>query len=238
MNEAFITLALLSLFDLEQYTYLSELDPPPSYTDAIADSPPTYKPIASLDRPHNEKEDVPGWESFDYGLKELELHLNPMTPSTIDLGDSSTFRQVGGAKKKKQAAKQANQAKWAGSGDEGNKDDGEAGENGGGGGGGGGGGSNNGDGGAGDDGGGEDWNTGNKKKKGKKGKAAEEEEEKKKEEEEEQRKNDEAEAAGVGDPLSWANAGDANPDDEWGGFTTTAKKGKKGKKEKVIRCYL
>jgi len=229
VHEDLITLALLSPLDLEQHTYLSESDPPPSYTDAIADAPPTYKPIANLDRQHNEHDVVPGWQR-----KDLKLHLNPITPSMIDFGDSSNFHQVG-AKKKKQQAKQADKAKWADSGDEGNKDEGGGEENGGGGGGGG---SDNGDGGAGDDGGGgDDWNTGNKKKKGKKGKAAEEEEEKKKEEEE-QRKKDEADAVGGDDPLSWANGGDANPADEWSGFSTTAKKGKKGKKEKVNRNNL
>ena len=54
------------------------------------------------------------------------------------------------------------------------------------------------------------------------------------EEDEEQKKNDEVEGAG-GDPLSWANDGDANPNDDWGAFTATAKKGNKGKKEKVSR---
>lgn len=229
MHEDLITLALLSPFDLEQHTYLSESDPPPSYTDAIADAPPTYKPIAKLDRQHNEHDVVPGWQR-----KDLKLHLNPITPSMIDFGDSSNFHQVG-TKKKKQQAKQADKAKWADSGDEGNKDEGGGGEENAGGGGGGG--SDNGDGGAGDDGGGgDDWNTGNKKKKGKKGKAAEEEEKKK--EEEEQRKKDEADAVGGDDPLSWADGGDANPADDWSGFSTTAKKGKKSKKEKVNRNNL
>ena len=226
MND-FVTLALLSLFALGQNTCLSELDPPPSYTDAITDAPPIYEFNGSLDRLHNQPEDDPKREIFKVRLKESEFLLNPMTPSKIDFGDSSSFRQVGN-KKKKQAAKQADKAKWAESGDEGNKDNGGGEDDGGGGGGEGG--SNNGDGGAGDDGAGDDWNTGDKKKKGKKGKAAEEEEKRKKEEEE-QKKKEEAEAAS-GDPISWANGGDVNPDDDWGDFTATAKKGNKGKKGK------
>lgn len=220
----------LSPFNLEWNTSLSELDPPPSYHDAVADTPPTYETNGNLDQLHCERENNPSREIYDLQVKGLDL-LSPMTPSTIDFGDSSNFRQAGNNKKKKAATK----AKWAGSGDEGNNEDGGGEENGGGEGGGeGGGAGNNEGGGAGDDGGGDDWNTGNKKKKGKKGKAAEEEE-KKKREEEEQKQKDEAQAASGGDPLSWANEGDANPDDEWGGFTTTAKKGKKGKKDKVIQ---
>ena len=159
-----------------------------------------------------------------------------MTAVAIDLNDTSTFRQC--AKKKKQAAKSSD---WpdepAG---EGANEGAEGGDNAGGGAAGGA--ANNGDGGAGDDGGGgDDWNFGGsgKKKKRKKGKNAvdEEEEKKKKEEEEEEKKQKEEEEAGGADPLDWMKDGDTKPDDDWGGFASTDKKGKKNKKGKV-RCRL
>lgn len=168
-----------------------------------------------------------------------------MPPRAVDLGDTSGFVTHAGAKKKKQAAKQADKAKWANSDDEGgSKEGGEANENAGGAGG-----SNNGDGGAGGDDGDDIWDTG-KKKKGKKGKGGvdeekekkkkeEEEEEKKRKEEDENAKREEEDVANGDNPLSWADSvGDANPDDDWTGFTSTAKKGKKGKKGKVSLAIL
>lgn len=201
--------------------------PPPSYHEAITDAPPDYTSTDCLVHCLTINLGVFPLASQG-GTPQLKAPLSLtglMSPPAVNFDDTSNF-QSHGAKKKKQAQKKATQAKWADSDDEGNKEDGDGEENGGGGGG-----SNHGDGGAGDD--GDDWDTG-KKKKGKKGKQnVDEEEQKKKEEEEEQKKKDEEEAASGGNPLSWADGGDANPDDEWGGFTAAGKKGKKGKKGKV-----
>lgn len=202
--------------------------PPPSYHEAITDAPPDYTSTDSLAHCHSINFDIPFLAPKGGGDRQLKDPLplpGLMSPPAINFDDTSNTRSHG-ANKKKQMQKKANQAKWAESDDEGNKDDGNGEENGGGGGG-----SNHGDGGAGDD--GDDWDTG-KKKKGKKGKQnVDEEEEKKKKEEEEQKKKEEEEAANGGDPFSWVDGGDANPDDESGGFTTAGKKGKKGKKGKV-----
>ncbi|KAL8929908.1 MAG: hypothetical protein Q9208_001052 [Pyrenodesmia sp. 3 TL-2023] len=167
-----------------------------------------------------------------------------MKPIQIDFDDSSTFRQAKGKGAAKKAQKQADQAKWADDGGDGANEGGNAGDNPGGAGAGGGGGSNNGDGGAGDDGGGwDDWATGGgkkKKKKGKKGKNEEEDEEKDKEEdgqkdkeEEEEKKEKEANGGAGANDLSWMEDTIAKPDDEWAGFATTDKKGKKSKKGKA-----
>lgn len=161
-----------------------------------------------------------------------------MTPVTVDLNHTSTFRQVGKNSKKKQAAKSSD---WPDESDAGANRGAEGGDNAGGGAGGGA--ANNGDGGAGDDGGGaDDWNYGSgKKKKGKKGKnAVDEEEEKKRKEEEEERKRkeeeeeeeDNHEAAGA-DPLDWMKDGDTKPENDWAGFASTDKKGRKSMKGKV-----
>lgn len=208
--------------------YCFHLDPPPSYYDSIADEPPIYDStdnLASVPPPYQQQELPP---AYDY-VPTIANEPGSMTIPGIDLDDTSSFRQVGGAKKNKKAQKAADQAKWANGGDEDNKEGAAGEENGGGDAGG----SNNGDGGAGGDGGGRgddwnDWDTGKGKKKGKKSK----EEEKEKQEEEEKKKKEEEEAANGGNALSWAD--EANADDDWGGFTTAAtKKDKKGKKGKV-----
>ena len=232
----------MDFLEATEQTPPSDCSPPPSYDDAVTDVPPDYASSESL--AHRKP-------LCDSALPPVYLRRTPqpyepralsglMSSSIIDFDDTSNFQSHGGAKKKKQAAKAANQAKWAGSGDEGNKE-GENGE--GNDGGEGGGGSNNGNGGAGDD-GGDDWDLGGgggkKNKKGRKGKnTVDDEDEKKKKEEEERKKKEEEEeeeeaaaAANGGGSLSWADGGDANPDDEWSGFTT-AKKGKKNKKGKV-----
>ena len=229
--------------------------PPPSYSDAILDAPPDYSTSESLAHakplPHHIR--YPTYTAHHLDRPPVYLEpLKPMMLPKVDLDDSSNFQSHAGKKDKKNK-KAADKAKWAGddSGDEGNKNEGDAEENAGGAGGGAGGGSNNGDGGAGGD-GGDDWNTGNskKKKKGKKGKAGvDEEEERKKneeqeeedrkkneEQEEEDRKKSEADAAAEtgGNQLAWAEDGEVNGDDDWGGFTTT--KLKKSKKGKVCHC--
>ena len=166
-----------------------------------------------------------------------------MTPPTIDFGDTSTFTSHGGAKKKKQAQKAADKAKWGeGSGDEGSKQDGDepTGDPIGGGGadGGDGAGDNDGNGGAGGD--GEDdgdwggWGGGKKKKKGKKGKAGVDEEEEKRKQEKEaaaaaKKKEDEDAAANPGASLSWADDAIAEADGDYGFATAKPKKGKKSK---------
>lgn len=214
------------------------LPPPPSYRDAVADAPPDYTTTDCLAVSHTDEPRRPP-SYLDSRRREQKIAVlleDPMAPRAVDLGDTSGF-VTHGAKKKKQEAKQASQAKWANPDDEGgSKEGGEANGNAGGAAGG----SNNGDGGgAGGDEGDDWWDTG-KKKKGKKGNGGvDEEEERRKKEEEEERKRKEEEEYDVGnggDPLSWADSvGDANanPNDEWGGFTTTAKKGKKDKKGKV-----
>ena len=204
--------------------------PPPTYHEVITDAPPDYTSTDCLARCHIINPSVlsPTSKSRDRPSKDPLPLTGLMSPPAINFDDTSNI-QSHGSKKKKQTQKKANHAKWANSDDEGNKEDGNDEENGGGGGG-----SNHGDGGAdggaGDD--GDDWDTG--KKKGKKGKQnVDEEEEKKNKEEEEQRKKDEEEAASGGNPLTWVDGGDANPDDECGGFMAAGKKGKKGKKGKV-----
>lgn len=223
-------------------------DPPPSYIESQADTLPEYARIdpsiyshAQFTHPLSPKQADAHIQELKFRLLDEKSILHSMTVPVIDFDDSSNFRQAAG-KKQKKAQNAANKSKWA-DGGEGNEDGADGGEDGGGGGGGGGDGSNNGDGaagGAGGDGGGgddwgNDWNAPSKKKKGKKGKAVEEEEEeeKKKQEEEEQKKKDEENAANGGS-LDWANEGGAK--DDWGGFTSTAKKGKKNKKDKVRRC--
>ena len=232
----------LELLELVENLLWSAIEPPPSYEDSINAAPPQY----ILENPA-----VEGQLQHHLSLapansleKTTECDLCHMTTPGVDFGDTSNFRQV--AKKKKT---KGGQNQGTNSGDEGNKEGAGDEDNGGGGhggddgfGGNGGGGGNNGDGGAGDGGGdegggggGDGWNTG-KKKKNKKGKAGvdEEEEKKKKEEEEkkkEEKKKEQEKPDNAVDSLSWANDGDANPDDEWGGFTE--KKNKKGKKGKV-----
>ena len=209
-------------------TYSILTDSPPSYHDSIADSPPSYdicEGLNSIQLCSKAFSLPPGYSDI---AQSSFLLPRSMTAPDIDLTDTSSFRQAAG-KKKKQQAKQANQAKWADGGDEGSKDGGDGEENGEGGGG-----NNNGDGGAGDGGGGgDDWNDWDSGKK-KKGKKAKEEEKKKREEEEEEEKakKEEEEAANKDNPLSWADEANGDLGDDWGGFTTTAKKDKK-KKGKV-----
>lgn len=216
-----------------------DIDPPPPYSASVADVPPCYQPLHPLPYQQNSApEDLSRhrYKAYHSPSWRAELHaappILPMTSVAIDLNDTSTCRQVGGNKKKKQAAKWSD---WPDEPDAGGANGGaEGGDNAGGGAGGGA--ANNGDGGAGDDGGGgDDWNFGSgKKKKGKKGKnAVDEEEEKKKKEEEEERKRKEEEEAAAADPLDWMKDGDTKPDDDWGGSASTDKKGKKNKKGKV-----
>ena len=151
----------------------------------------------------------------------------------IDFEDSSNV-QTRGKKAAKKAAKQAQQAKWLGSGDEGEGGTAGGGEDGTGGGGGDGGSGAGGDGGGDDNNGGgddgNDWAFGGGKKNKKKSK-------KQQEEEEEQKKKDE-EAAG--NSLSWADdAIGANAEDEWtAGFTSKKDKKKKGKKVMLSQTTL
>ncbi|KAL8752966.1 MAG: hypothetical protein Q9199_005373 [Rusavskia elegans] len=225
---------------------LLDIDPPPPYSASVADVPPCYQSLHPLPyQQDSAPEDLCRlrYEAYHSPSWRAELHtpppILPMTPVAIDLNDTSTFRQVGN-KKKKQAAKSSD---WPDEPDAGGVNGGaEGGDNPGGGAGGGA--ANNGDDGAGDDGGGgDDWNSGSgkKKKKGKKGKnAVDEEEEKKKEEEEEEeeeRKRKEEEEAAGADPLDWMKDGDTKPDDDWGGFASTDKKGKKNKKGKVEPAF-
>ncbi|KAL8913149.1 MAG: hypothetical protein Q9171_001943 [Xanthocarpia ochracea] len=228
-------------------TEFNHIDPPPPYSASVTDAPPCYQSLQPL--PYHQKPAAESLCQYRYQNYNIslwpELHtsqplIHPMTPPAIDLNDTSTFRQVGG-KKKKQAAKSTD---WPDEGDGGAKDGAEGADNAGGGAGGGG--ANNGDGGAGagdDGGGGDEWNFGGGGKKGKKNKkgknAVDEDEEKRKKEEEEERKRkeEEEEDAGGAGALDWMNDGDTKPDDDWGGFTSTDKKGKKNKKGKTEPAF-
>ena len=225
-----------------------ELDAPPSYLDSTRDTPPPYAEV-DLKKLLGDFESIIT-ASFTRSTAKspprpeplVRYHEDPiqsMTTPSIDFDDTSNFRQA--AKKGKggggKAQKQANKNSW-GSGDEGNKDagggdgDGAAGD--------GGGNAAGGAGGDGGDGGDEwnDWSAPGKKKKGKKGKGGVDEEEEKKRKEEEEEKEKEQEDAAKANPLSWADSGNPSQDDEWGGFTSTTKKGKKGKKDKVFHSFL
>ena len=223
-------------------------DPPPPYDNETSDAPPPYTlHYTPAQSPPSSEPRLGGIDPF---ARSAIIWTQPMTAPKPDLSASAEFRQRG--KKKKNPKK--GDDNWA-SGDEGKKDggtdeknngddagDGAAGGAGAGAGAGGGGG-DDGDGGAGNGGGDDEWNTGKKKKKGKKGKAAVEEEEEKKleeekkmkqQEEEDERKKAEQEEATTGGGLpAWPSGGDADPGDEWGGFTKAEKKGKKGKKGKA-----
>ena len=229
-----------------------ELDAPPSYLDSTSDAPPPYaevdvkkllddiESIITTSFTRSTARSAPRPKTLVRYHDDL---IKSMTTPLIDFDDTSNFRQ---AKKNKggggKAQKHDNKNSW-GSDDEGKKDpgggegEGDAAAGDGGGNAAGGAGGDGGDGG-GDDGGDDwnDWGAPSKKKKGKKGKGAvDEEEEKRKKEEEEKEK--EQEDAAKANPLSWANPGNPSPDEEWG-FNSTSKKGKKGKKDKVIHCFL
>ncbi|KAL8828751.1 MAG: hypothetical protein Q9170_006472, partial [Blastenia crenularia] len=226
------------------------IDPPPTYTAAVKDTPPCYQLLqVPITRPEPSTEVSEAWQVKDdqriprlTGLQTPTSPIFLMKPAAIDFGDTSTFRQAG-KKAAKKTQQKASQDKWADNAGEGANEGGNdnAGGGGDGGGGGAGGGSNNGDGGAGDDGGGDDgggdeWNFGGgkKKKKGKKNKnALDEEEEEKEKEEEEKKKKKEANGMSGAQDLSWMDDAVGKPDDEWGAFTTTDKKGKKNKKGKT-----
>lgn len=233
----------IELVDFAKPSSDSHDDPPPSYIESQADLPPLYaqidpsiyppKPSTPARCPKGTRSDIVSWQNWWSQPRDQSVFPQMPVPD-LDFDDSSNFRQAAG-KKNKKGQQGANQSSWADPGDEGNKDGADGEKHGGVGGG-----SNNGDGGAGGaggaggDGGGDDWgNDWNapKKKKGKKGKSVDEEEEKKKQEEEE-RKKEEEEAALNGDPLDWANEVDTNANDDWEGFTSTTKKGKKNKKDK------
>jgi hypothetical protein len=209
-------------------------NPPPPYDPS--DQPPAYLVTEDLARAHIEVDSSAPLNQISSKDDSIDHNGNGVMDDTIDFGDTTGVQSRG--KKQKQAAKKAQQAKWAeddneeggqnaGDGGDGNGggggDDGNAG---GGAGGSGGDGDNNGDG-AGDN---DDWfgGGGKKNKKGKKSKKQEEEE---KEEEEEQKKKEE-EDAGASNTLNWADdANAANGEDDWtASFTTKKDKKKKGKK--------
>ncbi|KAK3176335.1 hypothetical protein OEA41_007658 [Lepraria neglecta] len=210
-------------------TYPLHTEPPPSYYESIADLPPSYDLGEDFTSTQLASKRLNLPPAYYYIPQSIILPPEPMTAPDVDFGDTSNFRQAAG-KKAKKTAKQVSQAKWADDGDGGSKDGGDGEENGEGGGGG----SNGGDGGAGDGGGGgDDWDAWDTGKKNKKGKKAKEEEKKKQEEEEAKKKEEEEEAANNDNPLSWADEVNGDVGDDWGGFTTTTKKDKKGKKVKV-----
>ncbi|KAJ9668531.1 hypothetical protein H2201_001172 [Coniosporium apollinis] len=213
---------------------------PPDYDYTVLDSPPDYTTtdtLATVQFPYFEVSPPLYHHLYPFAREpEIGFGDSPISPK-VDFSNTDNLRERA---KKKAAAKKADAWK-----DEEKKEDNAGKQNAGGGDGdnggdtgGAGGGNSGGDGGDGGGGGGgddgDDWGFGGskKKKKGKKGKAAEadEEEEKKKQEEEEA-----AAAAPMADSAFSIDTGDAggdaNPDDEWGGFATAGKK-KKGKKGK------
>lgn len=235
--------------------------PPPPYDNVIADMPPEYMGRDEFDHcrvgmPASAPRSAVRTEKVK---TDGALLGDSVTPLPIDLNDTSKFRSH---PKKKKGAKKGAQDQWtepgnggdkgnvAGGGEDGGNADGSAGNGdaggaGGAGAGGGGGGDDGAGGGGGDD---EGWDDGGNKKKNKKKKKKKEEEEEeekqrkgeeeKQRKEEEERKAKEAEEAATadnaGNSLSWAD--DANPDDDWSGFTTTTKK-KKGKKNKASTTF-
>lgn len=211
---------------------MPHIEPSPSYYEPIADEVPHYdfaENPASVQPPYKQQTPPP---AYDYVPQHISS--DSMTAPGINFDDTSTFRQAAG-KKAKKAQQQAQKSKWADDGDEGNKDGGEGNGDGGEGGGG-----NNGDGGAGGGGGGgddwNDWDTGNKKNKSRK--AKEEEKKKQEEEEEEKRKEEDAAAANGTNVLAWADDSNGDLGDDWGSFTATTKKDKKGKNGKVSQTYV
>ncbi|KAK4995995.1 hypothetical protein LTR66_004316, partial [Elasticomyces elasticus] len=214
---------------------------PPTYEESQEDTPPDYTAtdapaivnLAWFDLKEHLECYRKLWDSCSQGPAK-----EPTLAPDIDFSTPHNVR-VRGKKKAKQAAARAQKDKWADDDDEEQKpaDDGEQNGDNDGGDGAGAGGAGGGDGNGGDD--GDDWDDG-KKKKGKKDKKKnafswdEDDEDQKKEDEELKKKEEEdaalaASAATIGESAG----GDANPDDEWGGFATAGKK-KKGKKGKNV----
>lgn len=195
----------------------------PSYDDALIDLPPPWSG-RTLTIPSTFDTDSPPLDSSSW-----TSNFHP----TIDWTSVDNIRSHV-SKKKKQAEKKAQQSKWFESDNEGDKagEEGEAhGDGAGGSGGAAGGSGDGGNGGAGDD-DDDDWNEGGgkKKKKGKKGKTKNDEEEEEEKKEEEKKEEDAVSPLGKVPGSFWDdNAGDVDPDDEWGISTSKKKKGKKGK---------
>lgn len=232
---------------------------PPAYEDTLDDAPPDYTSTDALATAAQTAAPPP---LPPYGPPSGPPSSHPLLPLSIELLEKEARVDLSkvdnvrehkkGSKKKKQPAQKM--ASWAqsddedkkkgdGGGDNGGDGNEGGGDNGGGGdaGGGGGGGDDNGD--NGDD--GDEWNEagGKKNKKKKKGKKAEEEEEEEKKAEEEEEEQEAAAAhTSTGSPWDLLatepgddDAPDANPDDEWAGFTPATKK--KKKKGKVSQFY-
>ena len=216
--------------------------PPPPYDDALLDSPPPYLTTESNAHSRVEAGNFAPSRRYELNGQHRDDPTINIMDGTLDWGTTAGFKSVGN--KNKKAAKKAAQARWAGSDNEDENKGAEGADGGGGGedgeGGGAGGNGDGGDGAGGGDGGGDDWDFGGGKKNKKKGKKAKQEEEEKKRQEEEEaaKKKEEEEAAAANghpaNPLSWPD--EANPDDEWGGFTTSKSK-KKGKKGNKVILY-
>ncbi|KAL9065991.1 MAG: hypothetical protein Q9157_007288, partial [Trypethelium eluteriae] len=224
-------------------------DPPPSYDDSIADTPPDYTTTANLASKQLDYTNLPPppYTRPCTRAKSTSPICDPFAKIAIDFSATHNARQHV-SKKQKQAQKKAQIDKWA-DGDEGEagKDngdqDGEGGGGGDGGAGAGGGAGGGGDGGGGDGGGDDGWDDvggagkGKKAKKKKKNAFAweEDEDEQKKKEEEEAKKAEEEATNNVwgNEPTNGgagaAAGGETNPDDEWGAFTQPG--GKKNKKK-------
>ena len=217
---------------------------PPTYEESLSDQPPDYTNTDSLASPSAFAVAVDKAAKYNARPNGTPALL-PDPKFDVDLSNLAPVREHV-TRKKKQEQKKAQQAKWAGSDNEGDgARGGDGGDmNGGNDGGGEGGDDGGGDGGDGDGGGddGDFWNSGGNSKKNKKSK-------KKAKEEEEAKKREEEEAAAIVESSVWdeipgdmpsTNGGDgvgaANPDDEWG-MAPAGKKGKKGKKNKVSQ-YL
>ena len=222
---------------LEQLSTLEPPPPydahPPGYEDTLNDSPPDYTSTNVLvNNQYSQWSRIYDQTYPTYSDQKTKAARSSPDQPKIDLSSTHNIRSHAN-KKSKAAAKAANKAKWADSGDEGeggSKDGGGDGSNGGGDGGSAGGGAGGDDG----DGGGDDFwgDVGKKgKKKGKKGKQDEEEEADKK-------KDETGGAANVDNFWDDLDGGDkaeaANPDDEWA--TGASKKNKK--KGKKVSAFL
>jgi hypothetical protein len=227
VDEVWVTLAASATFFGPSHHDLSlqiprppcYTEPPPSYDDAIADTPPEYSSLpplaqrktaafrAALSAPY-----AKSCDRRSSSLKDTTCDVH------IDFGAPTGAREHKGGKKKAKKSTPlplGNTGIGGGGGsDNGGDDKGdEAGGNDGGG---------AGDG-NGDDGDGADdwgaWAVSGSKKKNKKKEQEEEEERRAKEEEEKKASNN----------LSWADEMEDNNDDSWAGFATVGKKKKKGK---------
>jgi hypothetical protein len=235
----FRAIALINEVVLQTRQPASYGTPPPTYDDALNDLPPEYSihPTTAEARVIL-RDGTPSNLLPKNGAETPYTRDKPSPSIIIDFESAAGIRQRV-SKKQKKAAKKVAQEKWGGDDEDEDKtqdgnQDGTGGDGGGDGGNAGGDGGGDGGGGGGGD-GWDDWATGGSKKKNKKKKKEEEEDEERKRQEEEEAAAA-AKATTTTNNLSWADEmNDANPDDEWAGFTSVGKTDKKKKKGTVRR---